>query len=209
MRAAQIRFALAFPVLLWLSLSAHLVAGGTVPGIAGLLAGATFAALCTALAVRRRLTVLGLSSAALVSQLAVHWSFELVTTLGPAGHAHHRGSVLDTAAASAAELSVVSGHASHGMFTSPMLLAHGAAAVIVAVILVRIDGFLAYVRSAVEQLVTVLRSQTLIAHRPPSVVFLVDKIAGLPTLLGPLTKRGPPALPRYLSNTSAVHPHLV
>lgn len=200
-QAAQARFALAFPVLLLLSVGAHLVAGGQLPGLPGLFAGAVFAALSTALAARSRLTVAGLSAAALASQLAVHWSFEFVTTLGGVDHSHHHGGQ-PVASGAASAVAAPSGHGFMDMFTSPMFLAHGAAAVLVAIMLVRIDGFLAYLRSAVVKLITILRSQELIVHRPASAVFVVDKLAGLPPVLSPLSKRGPPALPRFFSKTS-------
>ncbi len=197
--AVLARFALSFPILFLLSLGAHVIGGGGLPTAAGLFAGAIFSALFSALVSRSALTVVSVSIAALASQFMVHLSFHYVQSLGvqaggvPAlgGHHLHGGTAVDLTS-----VATLSGHA---MFTGPMLAAHLVAGVAVAVVLVQVDRFLAYLRSAVKSFVSLLRPVVLIAPRVNGHINFFPTTVGIHVFLESLTKRGPPRSLKFLS----------
>lgn len=201
--AVHARFALSFPILFFLSLGAHVIGGGGLPTVAGLFAGAVFSALFSALVSRSTLTVASVSIAALASQFMVHLSFHYVHSLGvrslgghtggghAGGHHLHGGSAVDLTAVAA-----VSGHA---MFTGPMLTAHLVAGVAVAVVLVQVDRFLAYLRSAAKSFISLLRPVVLIAPRFKGHINFFPTTVGIHVFLEVLTKRGPPRSLKFLS----------
>lgn len=189
--AVHARFALSFPILFFLSLGAHVIGGGGLPTGPGLFAGAIFAALFSALVSRSTLTVASVSLAALASQFLVHWSFHYVQVIGAGQHHHHGAPVVDLAQTVA--------HAGHAMFTIPMLAAHLVAGVVVAAVLVQVDRFLEYLRSAARRLTFLLRPVILIAPTAGSPVSFLPSTFGIPVFLEVLTKRGPPHSLKFLS----------
>lgn len=180
--AVHARFALSFPILFFLSLGAHIVGGGGLPTMSGLFAGAIFAALFSAMVSRSRLTVVSVATAALMSQFMVHLSFHYVQALG-SGHIH---------GAAKLDLGPAAGTADHAMFTAPMAAAHLIAGVLVAVVLVQVDQFLEYLRSAARRFVSLLRPVILIALRVRSSPNFFAAHLGIHVCLEVLTKRGPP-----------------
>ena len=187
--AVLARFTLIFPILFLLSLGAHVIGGGGLPTAAGLFAGAIFSALFSALVSRSALTVVSVSVAALASQFMVHLSFHYVQSLG--GHHLHGGTAVDLTS-----VATLSGHA---MFTGPMLAAHLVAGVAVAVVLVQVDRFLAYLRSAAKSFISLLRPVVLIAPRVNGHINFFPTTVGIHVFLESLTKRGPPRSLKFLS----------
>ena len=195
LRAAQRRFALTFAPLFLLSLGAHVLGGGPMPALVGVVAGLLGAALVAAILARMSLTVTRVSFGAVVAQIVVHGSFQYLdvglsqffgATAGRTGsvHAHHAGAF----AASPA----VASHAVHSMVSVPMVLAHAMSALCLAIVLVRLDAFIKYAQAVVRPLLRIMRPAVLIVARARYAPGRDLRPAGTPAFLRVRTPRGPP-----------------
>ena len=201
------RGALAAAFSTFVALASHVLAGGAMPGLLGVLVPLVFATSASIALAGLRRSWLRLSVSVALSQLLFHTLFVVgaassatVAVVGGAGpHAGHGVDPVVLTVGSAAGSATHAGHAGHGGLW--MMLAHAAAAALTVVTLRRGEIVLARLTGLADRLVSflllpVVRLSVLPAH--PRAALSGDEGVWVPAPLSVVrscvVRRGPPAL---------------
>lgn len=199
-----VRGAAAAAVATFIALLSHVVGGGELPGLLGILVPLVASLWPAVLLAGRRLSLWRLSVSVAISQALFHCSFVLGATSGGTIPATaHLGHTAPSAAMITPAAMASSAHAAGAAHADPLMwLSHGVAAIVTIAVLYRGERMLLRLRQLATQMVEWLRRRIALV---PVVPFPAPRLRPVASWsraasterpeLSPLLRRGPPLSP--------------